>query len=119
MNTKKPLFRTGYFLCSLFFLISCSTQRQIGKEAGADLINDSDLVKAHIGISIFDAQSNKFLYNYQGKKYFVPASNTKIFTCYAGMKYLGDSIAGMRYIDTDTAIFLLPTGDPTLLHKDY
>ena len=58
----------------------------------ATLINDYNLVNAHIGISIFDPLSNKFLYDYQGEKYFVPASNTKIFSCYAGMKYLGEAL---------------------------
>ncbi|HKH60058.1 MAG TPA: D-alanyl-D-alanine carboxypeptidase [Flavitalea sp.] len=119
MNTNKSRFLTGSFLCILFSLVSCSTQRQIGKTAKTDLINDSSLLHAHIGISIFDPLSNKFLYNYQSEKYFVPASNTKIFSCYAGMKYLGDSIAGIKYLEDDTAIYLLPTADPTLLHKDY
>ena len=119
MNTNKSLFLTGSFLCILFFLFSCSPQRQIAKTAKADLINDSSLLHAHIGISIFDPLSNKFLYNYQSEKYFVPASNTKIFSCYAGMKYLGDSIAGIKYFEDDTALYLLPTADPTLLHKDY
>ena len=118
MSTKS-LFLFGCCLCVLFSFISCSTQRQIGKVAGSGLINDSDLVKAHVGISIFDPLSNKFLYDYQGEKYFVPASNTKIFSCYAGMKYLGDSIAGIRYTEDDTALYLFPTADPTLLHKDY
>ena len=119
MNTNKCLFRGGLFLCMFFSLISCSTQRQIGKTARTNFINDSSLVHAHIGISIFDPLSEKFLYNYQSEKYFVPASNTKIFSCYAGMKYLGSSIAGIEYFEDDTAIYLLPTADPTLLHKDY
>ena len=119
MNTNKSLFHTGSFLCILFSLFSCSPQRQIAKTAKTDLINDSSLLHAHIGISIFDPLSNKFLYNYQSEKYFVPASNTKIFSCYTGMKYLGDSIAGIKYLEDDTAIYLLPTADPTLLHKDY
>lgn len=119
MNTNKNLFLSASFLCILFSLVSCSTQRQISKTAKTGLINDSSLVNAHIGISIFDPLSNKFLYNYQSDKYFVPASNTKIFSCYAGLKYLGDSVVGIKYISDDTAIYLLPTGDPTLLHKDY
>ncbi|WP_315818618.1 D-alanyl-D-alanine carboxypeptidase/D-alanyl-D-alanine endopeptidase [Paraflavitalea speifideaquila] len=62
---------------------------------------------------------NKYLYNYQGDKYFVPASNTKIVTCFTAMKYLGDSLTGLRYLENDTAIFLLPTADPTLLHPEF
>lgn len=74
---------------------------------------------AHVGVVVYDAGSNKYLYDYQGDKYFVPASNTKIFSCYAGMKYLGDSLPGIRYVEMDTAIVIFPTGDPTFLHPDY
>ncbi|HLZ89934.1 MAG TPA: D-alanyl-D-alanine carboxypeptidase, partial [Puia sp.] len=58
-------------------------------------------------------------YNYQGDKYFIPASNTKLFSLYAGLRYLGDSLVGMRYRVTDTALFILPSGDPTLLHPSF
>lgn len=119
MNINKWFFRGGSFLCIFVSLTSCSTQRHIGKTAKANFINDSSLVHAHVGISIFDPLSEKFLYNYQSEKYFVPASNTKIFSCYAGMKYLGSRIPGIEYSEDDTAIYLLPTADPTLLHKDY
>jgi D-alanyl-D-alanine carboxypeptidase/D-alanyl-D-alanine-endopeptidase (penicillin-binding protein 4) len=35
------------------------------------------------------------------------------------MRYLGDSLPGVRYAETDTALFVLPCGDPTLLHPDF
>jgi len=35
------------------------------------------------------------------------------------MRYLGDSLEGALKMETDTAIFILPTGDPTLLHPDF
>ena len=83
------------------------------------VINDSSLLAAHVGISVFDPSSNKYLYNYQGDKYFVPASNTKIPTCYAAMKYLGDSLVGLKVAEYKTDLFLLGVGDPTLLHDDF
>ena len=78
------------------------------------------LQTAHIGISIFDPAANKYLYNYQGDKYFVPASNIKIPTCYAAMKYLGDSLVGLRYAGNfEKQMVIVPTGDPTFLHPDF
>lgn len=103
---------------SCIFLCSCSISKRIAKSAKT-FINDSSLVNAHTGISIYDAGSGKYLFNYQGDKYFVPASNTKIPTCYAAMKYLGDSLVGLRYNVTPQYVQIYPTGDPTLLHKDF
>lgn len=74
---------------------------------------------AHLGISIFEPGVGKYWYNYQGDKYFVPASNTKIPTCYAAMKYLGDSLVGFRYMIHDSTIEILPAGDPSFLHPDF
>ena len=100
-------------------LVSCSLQKKIDKVAAKDLIKDSSLTAAHVGICIYEPSANKYWYNYQADKYFVPASNTKLFTLYAGMKFLGDSIDGIRYQETKDAIYLQPTGDPTFLHPDF
>jgi D-alanyl-D-alanine carboxypeptidase/D-alanyl-D-alanine-endopeptidase (penicillin-binding protein 4) len=106
-------------LSALFILSSCGVSKKIEKEARTKLLNDPAFVNAHTGISIFDPSSGKYLYNYQGDKYFVPASNTKIISLYAGLKNLGDSIPGLRYRPTADTIYLQPTGDPGFLHPDY
>src|SRR6187551_2309275 len=80
----------------ILFLTSCSIQQKISKSA-KQVFNDSSLLAAHVGISIYDPATGKYWYNYEGDKYFVPASNTKIPTCYAAMKYLGDSLVGLKY----------------------
>jgi D-alanyl-D-alanine carboxypeptidase/D-alanyl-D-alanine-endopeptidase (penicillin-binding protein 4) len=100
-------------------IASCSIQKQIAKSAKATVLKDSVLQHAHIGISIYDPSANKYVFNHNASKYFVPASNTKIVTCYAAMKFLGDSLPGIRYAETEEGIVLYPTGDPSLLHPDY
>lgn len=102
----------------LLLLASCKTTK-IQTVAKKYFHTDSVLANAHTGIAVFDPEEQKFLYSYQADKYFVPASNTKILSCYAGMKFLGDQLRGIQYVELDTAIILLPTGDPTLLHYDY
>jgi len=99
--------------------ISCSAAKRIGKIAKHDFIDKPDLAFAHIGICIYDPSKSKSLYNYHGNKYFIPASNTKIITCYASMKYLGDSLTGLRYMEQGDTIKIIPSGDPTLLHPDF
>ena len=104
--------------CSLLILTSCSVQQKISKSA-KQVINDSSLLTAYVGISIYDPASGKYWYNYQGDKYFVPASNTKIPTCYAAMKYLGKDLRGLDFIETDSVLFIRPSADPTFMHRDY
>ncbi len=105
---------------SIAVFSGCSSSRVVTRKSNSTLLeNDSLLRNAHIGISIYDAASKQFLYQYQSDKYFVPASNIKILTCYTGMKYLDSLIDGMLWFDLDTAVLLLPTGDPTFLHPDF
>jgi len=83
------------------------------------MLQQPGLKPAQVGVCLYDPAAATYKVNYQGDKYFIPASNTKLFSLYAGMKYLGDSLIGMRYVVTDTALFIYPTGDPTLLHPDF
>src|SRR6187200_3599150 len=113
-----------FFSLSTCYLLlaSCGITKQISKSAKNNVINDSSLVNAHLGISIYEPATGKYWYNYNGDKYFVPASNTKIPTCYAAMKYLGDSLVGLRYIYNKSPFgnyTVIPTGDPTFLHPDF
>ncbi|MBC7688368.1 MAG: D-alanyl-D-alanine carboxypeptidase, partial [Aquabacterium sp.] len=99
---------------------SCSLSKQISKQASQILLKDFAISSGHIGISIYEPATNTYWYNHDAAKYFVPASNTKLFTLYAGMKYLGDSLAGLRYeVDADSNLRLQPTGDPTFLHQEF
>ena len=89
-----------FFLAVIHFVIlfgSCTVTRQISRQANNDLLKDSAIATGHIGISIYEPATGKYWYNFNAEKYFVPASNVKLFTLYAGMKYLGDSLVGLRY----------------------
>lgn len=103
----------------LLVFSSCSLNQKIAKVAKREIVNDSVLIPAHVGIAVYDAEAGKYLYQYQGNKYFVPASNTKLFSLYAGMKYLGDSIPGLKYYETADTLYIQPAGDPSLLHPDF
>ncbi|HKB44683.1 MAG TPA: D-alanyl-D-alanine carboxypeptidase, partial [Chitinophagaceae bacterium] len=103
----------------LILLASCSIQKQLSKSATQLVLKDSSLLTAHVGISIYEPAANKYWYNYQGDKYFTPASNTKLPTCYAAMKYLGDSLVGLRYQDQDNQLIIQGAGDPTFLNREF
>lgn len=103
----------------LFLLYSCSVSHRIHKFAQKELFNDSVLANGHAGIFIVDANTNHPIYDYQGDKYFVPASNTKIISLYTGLKYLGDSLPGLAYLDGKDTMYVMATGDPSFLHPDF
>ncbi|MEP6711749.1 MAG: D-alanyl-D-alanine carboxypeptidase [Ferruginibacter sp.] len=109
-----------FTLSTLFTLSSCSSTKQISRQADIILLKDSAIRQGHIGICIYEPATGKYWYNYDAEKYFVPASNTKLFTLYAGMKYLGDSLVGLRYQNNNTSeINIFPAADPTFLHPDF
>ena len=114
----KKLLNINYSL--LIILASCSVSRQIAKQADAILLKDSSISTGFIGISIYEPATGKYWYNYNATKYFTPASNTKLFSLYAGMKYLGDSLVGLRYQNnSDAEINIFPAADPTFMHSDF
>jgi D-alanyl-D-alanine carboxypeptidase/D-alanyl-D-alanine-endopeptidase (penicillin-binding protein 4) len=106
------------FIINLLF-IACSTSKQISRLAKNDMLRNEAFTSAHTGISIYEPANQKYWYNYQGDKYFVPASNAKLPTCYAAMKYLGDSLAGLQYYQANDTLFISATADPTFLHPDF
>jgi len=98
-------------------IFSCSGSRKIAREAEYQLLNDTAIRQGHIGISIYEPATGKYWYNHNADKYFIPASNTKLYTLYAGLKYLGDSLPGIGYQfePGNNVTHIFPTGDPGFL----
>jgi len=67
-----------YFWAAVILLIGCSPARQITKE----ITNTENVLQEHLGFYLVDLSSNKTVIDFNGAKYFTPASNTKIFTLY-------------------------------------
>ena len=105
--------------CLSSLLASCAPGHRIARSVRSGFLADSLLANAHAGIGFYDPEKGRYLYRHQAERYFVPASNVKIVTCYAAMKLLGDSLEGIEWTETDTSLVIHPTGDPTLLHPDY
>ena len=71
------------------------------------------------GFYLYDPITKEEIYNYNGNKFFIPASNTKIFTLYTAMKMLNDSIPAFKYQLIGDELHIEGTGDPTFLHPKY
>ncbi len=98
---------------------ACSVQQKLQKVANQNILEAGNLSGAHIGIHVYDPASNASLFSYQSNKYFVPASNTKIVTCFAAMQYLGDSVLAAQIASTDSGMHVYASGDPTFLQPEY
>jgi D-alanyl-D-alanine carboxypeptidase/D-alanyl-D-alanine-endopeptidase (penicillin-binding protein 4) len=68
------------------------------------------------GFVLYNPTTKKELINFNGQKYFIPASNTKLFTFYTAYKTLEDSIPGLAYYKTKDSLIIKGTADPSLLH---
>lgn len=75
--------------------------------------------KSFSGLMIYDPSANKTLFKHNPHKYFTPASNTKLLTYYAGLKYLGDSIPGLIYNIKGDTLFFKSAADPSFLNPKF
>lgn len=83
-----------------------------------NLTNSVILKQSYTGFSLFDLTENKVITNINAEKHFQPASNMKLFTFYAGLKVLGDSVPALKYIKNGDSLIFWGTGDPSLSHPD-
>jgi D-alanyl-D-alanine carboxypeptidase/D-alanyl-D-alanine-endopeptidase (penicillin-binding protein 4) len=102
----------GTFACT-------TTRRTVFVENPLDsLFRSPALAHHHVGFALYDPAAHRMLYERQADRYFVPASNTKLFTFYAGLCVLGDSVPALRYAVRGDSVVVWGTGDPSLLHPD-
>lgn len=126
MSNKSNLIKSKgskWFLIPLllFVLQGCNVQRGLvqQKYLQSQIEQDSVLGKAFVGVSIYDEERDQYLFDHHSDKIFVPASNTKLLTTYASLKYLPDSIPGWYWQETADSLLLYPNGDPTFFHGDF
>ncbi|MBK9733691.1 MAG: D-alanyl-D-alanine carboxypeptidase [Saprospiraceae bacterium] len=71
------------------------------------------------GLVLYDLTNGKELLSRNKSKHFIPASNIKLFTLFACLKTLGDSIPALKYIETDSTFTFWGTCDATFLHPKF
>lgn len=83
------------------------------------LVQQSEVLRRHhVGLAISDAATGQVLFGLNDDRYFTPASTMKLFTLYAGLHLLSDSVPALRYVRRADSLVFWGTGDPTLLHGD-
>ena len=99
---------------ALMLLAGCSPMYVVKKE----ISSTENALQDHLGFYLVDLSTNKIVIDFNGAKYFTPASNTKIFTFYTSLRLLGDSVASLKYFQTGDSLIFQGMGDPSFLYKD-
>ena len=100
----------------LFF--ACNATKVSMKSVYRKLNESPVFIHNHTGFSLYDISEKKTLLEYNANRYFIPASNTKLFTFYASLKILGDSIPAFHYQISGDSLIFWGTGDPSFLNPD-
>lgn len=88
--------------------------RSIKKEFSKSKITN----QYQVGFAIYDLNNKQTIFEKDADKYYTPASNTKLFTYFAGLKVAPDSIPSLRYIEQGDSLIFWGTGDPSFLHTE-
>lgn len=121
---KKNRFTLPIYLRSILLLLvvnplfSCSTTKKTTRYIENTFEIAPVFQQGFSGFALYDPVDKKMLYTHNAEKYFTPASNTKLFTFYTGIKILGDSIPALKYTVRNDSLIFTATGDPSLLYNE-
>ena len=97
----------------LSFLMSVTVQAQDLMKLNEQFDTSSVLNKHYYGFSLYNLDTKQVAFSRNEDKHFTPASNTKVFTLFAAIKLIGDSIPGLAYVERGDSLIFWGTGDPT------
>ena len=103
-------------LVAVWMVVSCSP---ISKRTLEKTFQTTDeKFQDHTGFALYDLDKRKSVFEYKAGHYFTPASNTKIFTFFASLMILGDSVPALKYIENKDSLIFWGTGDPSFLYPE-
>ena len=114
-SATKYRFFLGVFIFA-GLLASCSPNKIIARKLKKEFSDTTVIAKYQVGFALYDMDKKEMIFQKDANKYFTPASNTKLYTFYAGLKMMPDSIPALRYIERGDSLIFWGTGDPSFLH---
>lgn len=114
---KKPHF---FILFTLVFFCSCALKKNYKVLSQINTgLNSSNFSNYQTGFCLYDLSERKLIFEKNANKFFIPASNTKLLTFYAGLCTLPDSLPSIKYIINNDSLIIWPQADPSFLHPNY
>lgn len=114
-NKKGVVFLIVVFATCLY---ACTPNKIIANKVKKEFKNSTVINQYQVGFALYDKDKKEMIFQKDADKYYTPASNTKLFTFYAGLKIIPDSIPSMRYITKGDSLIFWGTGDPSFLHTE-
>jgi len=115
------MFQNRHFVFISIFILagitSCSLDRRISKKLAREFNRSKIIDTYQTGFALAVQGKEKIIYAKNADKYFTPASNAKLFTFYAGLKIIADSVPSLRYIEKGDSLIFWGTGDPSFLQS--
>lgn len=100
----------------LLLILAINSSCSITKKIEHELANQSEINNYFRGLVVYNPKTNKELINFNGNKYFTPASNTKLFTFYSAYRTFKDSVTGFKYVISNDSLIIKGTADPSFLY---
>ncbi|RYG20431.1 MAG: peptidase S13 [Chitinophagaceae bacterium] len=105
------------FLFSICFA-ACSPNKIIARKLSNEFKKSPIIRQYHTGFALYDKDKKEMIFEKDANTYFTPASNTKLFTFYAGLKMIPDSVPSLRYVERGDSLIFWGTGDPSFLQAE-
>jgi D-alanyl-D-alanine carboxypeptidase/D-alanyl-D-alanine-endopeptidase (penicillin-binding protein 4) len=113
----KSILKTSVYFALVIMLAGCSAQKRMERQVGRVFRATEKGKQYHTGFALYDIAAEKMRFESEADHYFTPASNTKLFTFYAGLKRIPDSIPSLRYLIKGDSLIFWGTGDPSFLQS--
>lgn len=115
------LMRLRHSIFALLFLLVInlvSAQNYSKRKILRDLDELPGFNQAYVGFQLYDPEKDKIIASHLEDKYMTPASNTKLFTFYAGVKILDNAVPSMHYTISGDSLIFWGSGNPLFLHPE-